>query len=132
MLSRAFRSRFLEVTFHDLPTSQLATILHQRCAIAPSHASKLVDAMVELQRRRAASTVFAGRHGLITARDLFKWADRAAAGAAGYAALAAHGYHLLAERLRTPEERDTVQQVRPAPCCQASCALLFAVCFPHT
>lgn len=109
MLSRAFRSRFLELNVSDVPSAELATILQRRCALAPSYAAKLVDAMTELQRRRTHSSVFAGRHGLITARDLFRWAQR---GAVGYEALATDGHLLLAERLRTPDERATVQQVR--------------------
>jgi hypothetical protein len=43
-----------------------------RCAIAPSYAAKLVLVQGELQRRRSASNVFAGRHGFITPRDLFR------------------------------------------------------------
>ena len=52
------------------------TILEKRCAIAPSYAAKLVDVMRELQRRRAGSNVFAGRHGFITPRDLFRWVEQ--------------------------------------------------------
>ena len=37
-----------------------------------------------------ASNVFAGKRGLITPRDLFRWAER---GAASYLELAQHGYH---------------------------------------
>ena len=51
-MSRAFRSRFLELHVGDIPDSELSTILHERCAVAPSHAGKLVAAMRELQRRR--------------------------------------------------------------------------------
>jgi midasin len=51
-LSRAFRSRFLELHVDDIPDAELATILERRTAIAPSYASKLVAAMRELQRRR--------------------------------------------------------------------------------
>jgi len=36
--------------------------------------------MRELQRRRQATNVFAGKHGFITPRDLFKWAERGAVG----------------------------------------------------
>ena len=36
----------------------------------------MVDVMVELQRRRTASRIFQGKHGFITPRDLFRWADR--------------------------------------------------------
>lgn len=51
-LSRAFRSRFLELHVEDIPSTELAHILQQRCALAPSYAAKLVEAMRELQRRR--------------------------------------------------------------------------------
>ena len=53
-----------------------------------------------------ASNVFAGKHGLITPRDLFRWAER---GADNYTQLAQHGYMLLAERLRSPGEAASVQ-----------------------
>ena len=52
--------------------------------------------------------MFAGKHGFITPRDLFKWAGR---GAVGYQQLAENGYLLLGERLRTPEDRALVRQV---------------------
>ena len=54
------------------------------------------------------SNVFAGKHGFITPRDLFKWAAR---GAVGYQELAESGFLLLGERLRQPAERAEVQQV---------------------
>lgn len=73
VLSRAFRSRFLELHVGDIPDGELADILEQRCSIAPSYAKKLVEAMRELQRVRSASNAFAGKHGFITPRDLFRW-----------------------------------------------------------
>jgi len=191
-MSRAFRSRFLELHVGDIPDSELAHILHERCAIAPSHADKLVAVMKELQRWRQVlesakslffltsshieslrtcirpvctisrsssrcsntglyrqhivlwrcvyllpdstscsrannckvgflgvamqwlthllpqgSNVFAGKHGLITPRDLFKWANR---GAVTYHQLAENGYMLLGERLRSDAERSVVQK----------------------
>lgn len=51
--------------------------------------------------------MFAGKHGFITPRDLFKWAGR---GAVGYQQLGENGYLLLAERLRQPAERAVVQK----------------------
>lgn len=107
-LSRAFRSRFLELQIDDIPDGELGVILEKRCRIAPSYAGKLVGVMRELQRRRASSNVFAGRHGFITPRDLFRWAGR---GAVGYQQLAEDGFAVLGERLRTDAERTTVQQV---------------------
>lgn len=52
------------------------------------------------------SNVFAGKQGLITPRDLFRWADRQAG---SYLELAQHGFMLLAERLRSTAEAATVQ-----------------------
>ena len=54
------------------------------------------------------SNVFSGKYGLITSRDLFKWAAR---GAAGYQALAEDGFLLLGERIRTAPERALVLSV---------------------
>lgn len=51
--------------------------------------------------------MFAGKHGFITPRDLFKWAGR---GAVGYQELGENGYLLLAERLRDATERGVVQK----------------------
>ena len=62
-------------------------------------------------RRAQGSNVFAGKHGFITPRDLFKWAGR---GAVGYQELAENGFLLLGERLRQPGERAEVQAVLEA------------------
>ena len=67
------------------------------------------DARLTLRRRLCqGSNVFAGKHGFITPRDLFRWAER---GAVGYQALAEDGFAILGERLRQPQERDTVAAV---------------------
>ena len=52
------------------------------------------------------SNVFAGKRGFITARDLFKWAERQPAGPQAFAE---EGFLLLGERLRTPAEQADVQ-----------------------
>ena len=62
----------------------------------------------ELAPAAQGSNVFAGKHGFITPRDLFKWAAR---GAVGYQELAESGFLLLGERLRQPAERAEVLQV---------------------
>lgn len=36
----------------------------------------MVEVMKELQLHRQRSKVFAGKHGFITPRDLFRWANR--------------------------------------------------------
>ena len=55
MLSRAFRSRFLELHVGDLPDSELEFILQQRCSLAPSYSKKLVGVMRDLYRTRQVS-----------------------------------------------------------------------------
>lgn len=49
VLSRAFRNRFVELHFDELPSDELETILCQRCSLPPSYCSKLVKVMQDLQ-----------------------------------------------------------------------------------
>ena len=108
VLSRAFRNRFLEVYFDDLPQEELETILCQRCRIAPSYAQKIVRVFRELTKRRQSTRVFESKHGFATLRDLFRWAGR---DAIGYQQLADNGYMLLAERARRAEDKAVVKEV---------------------
>ncbi|XP_071685110.1 midasin isoform X2 [Lolium perenne] len=111
MLSRAFRNRFIEVHVDEIPEDELITILEQRCTVARSYATKMVQVMKDLQTHRQSSRVFAGRHGFITARDLFRWANRYRAfEGKSYEDLAKDGYLLLAERLRDDNEKVVVQE----------------------
>lgn len=106
-LSKAFRNRFMELHVGDIPDDELRIILNKRCSVAPSYAAKIVEVMRELQRRRRASRAFAGKDGFVTARDLFRWANR---GAASYEELARDGFKTLGERLRSDEERDALKE----------------------
>lgn len=108
ILSRAFRNRFLEVQFDDVPQDELETILCQRCKIAPSYASKIVAVFRELQRRRQAERVFETKQSFATLRDLFRWANR---DVIGYEQLAENGYMLLAERARRSDDKYVVKDV---------------------
>lgn len=108
VLSRAFRNRFLEVYFGDLPQEELETILCQRCRVAPSYAQKIVRVFRELSKRRQSTRVFESKHGFATLRDLFRWAGR---DAVGYQQLAENGYMLLAERARRTEDKAVVKEV---------------------
>uniref|UniRef100_A0A8C4UIL8 Midasin n=1 Tax=Falco tinnunculus TaxID=100819 RepID=A0A8C4UIL8_FALTI len=117
VLSRAFRNRFVELHFDELPSSELETILYKRCSLPPSYCSKLVKVMLDLQSYRRGSTVFAGKHGFITLRDLFRWAERyrlAEQLEKDYdwlQHLANDGFMLLAGRVRKQEEVDVIQRV---------------------
>ncbi|CAI7240863.1 BEM_collapsed_G0037490.mRNA.1.CDS.1 [Saccharomyces cerevisiae] len=102
ILSRAFRNRFLELHFDDIPQDELEIILRERCQIAPSYAKKIVEVYRQLSIERSASRLFEQKNSFATLRDLFRWALR---DAVGYEQLAASGYMLLAERCRTPQEK---------------------------
>lgn len=49
MLSRAFRNRFVELHFNEIPSKELEIILHKRCHMAPSYSKKMVNVMIDLQ-----------------------------------------------------------------------------------
>ena len=95
----------------EIPENELSTILEKRCKVPESYAKKMVDVMKELQLLRQRSKVFAGKHGFITPRDLFRWADRFRTFGSSYEDLARDGYYLLAERLRDEDEKCVVQEV---------------------
>ncbi|CAG8487914.1 37837_t:CDS:10, partial [Gigaspora margarita] len=107
-LSRAFRNRFVEIHFNDIPEEELETIISEKCAIAPSHCKRMVQVYKKLMEQRQSTRIFEKQHGFITLRDLFRWAKR---GAMDYKELAEQGYMLLAERVRKPEEKLIVKQV---------------------
>uniref|UniRef100_A0A4W3JQN7 Midasin n=1 Tax=Callorhinchus milii TaxID=7868 RepID=A0A4W3JQN7_CALMI len=117
VLSRAFRNRFVELHFDELPSAELEIILHKRCSLPPSYCTKLVKVMLDLQSRRRGSSVFAGKHGFITLRDLFRWAERyrlAVQTEKEYdwlQHLANDGFMLLAGRVRKSEEVAVIRGV---------------------
>lgn len=106
VLSRAFRNRFLELHFDDIPEDELETILRERSQIAPSFCSKIVAVYRKLSLRRQHSRLFEQKNSFATLRDLFRWASR---DALDREQLARNGYYLLAERVRNDEERLVVK-----------------------
>ncbi|KAJ2777768.1 AAA ATPase midasin, partial [Coemansia interrupta] len=106
-LSRAFRNRFVELHFGDIPADELQRIITDACAVPPSHAELLVRVYGELTAARARTRIFEAAQGLVTLRDLFRWARRHAS---TRLELAQHGYMLLAERARTADDRLVVQR----------------------
>ena len=118
-LSRAFRSRFLELQFNDLPLDEIEQILSSRCKIAPSFARRIAQVYRILQERRstAGTNIFAGKHALITLRDCFRWAERHSHSAVGSTQeLAQDGYFVLAERCRHPEEAQFIRATLEKVC----------------
>ncbi|MCJ1246042.1 hypothetical protein MMC30_003246 [Trapelia coarctata] len=108
VLSRAFRNRFLELHFDDIPENELETILRERTQIAPSFCSRIVTVYKKLAVLRQSGRLFEQRNSFATLRDLFRWALR---DADDRDQLAINGFMLLAERVRNPEERLVVKQV---------------------
>uniref|UniRef100_UPI00358FB529 midasin n=1 Tax=Myxine glutinosa TaxID=7769 RepID=UPI00358FB529 len=117
VLSRAFRNRFVELHLGELPSVELQMILHERCHLPPSYCLRLVQVMLDLQAYRRGSSVFAGKYGYITLRDLFRWAERyrqAKPTSDSYdwlQYLANDGYRLLAGRVRKDEEAAVIRSV---------------------
>lgn len=107
-LSRAFRNRFVEIHMGDIPSDEMTTILEKRCGCPPSSAKRLVDIMIALRYQRSKNNVFLGKDSFITPRDLLRWAERRAS---SKLEIAQQGFMLLAERLRSNEEKAMVQSV---------------------
>ncbi|KHN99534.1 Midasin [Metarhizium album ARSEF 1941] len=109
VLSRAFRNRFLELHFDDIPEDELEYILQQRSRnTSPPDCRRIVTVYKELSRLRQTSRLFEQKDSFATLRDLFRWALREAD---TREEIAAHGYMLLAERVRNEDERIAVKEV---------------------
>lgn len=106
-LSKAFRNRFLELSFDDIPQDELEIILFNRCKIAPSYAKRIVEVYKELNIQRSSNRIFETKNSFATLRDLFRWGNREAI---GYEQLAINGYMLLAEKNRKVEEKYIIKK----------------------
>lgn len=107
-LSRAFRSRFLELHFGDIPEAELDIILREKTHIAPSYAKKIVEVYQQLSRAKSVARIF--EHPA-TLRDLFRWAVRIVSSeATSFEGVALAGFALLGERARTVAERELIRQ----------------------
>jgi midasin len=106
-LSRAFRNRFLELHFDDIPINELQEILHKRTKLPESRCKKIVDVYIELATLRQENRLFEHK-SFATLRDLFRWALREND---TIEQLAQNGYMLLGERVRKPEERSSLKSI---------------------
>lgn len=106
-LSRAFRNRFLELHFDDIPVGELNVILSRRSDIPESWCGLIVEVYTRLSQLRQENRLFE-QNSFATLRDLFRWALR---GADTVEELAINGYLLLAEKVRKTEERQAVRDV---------------------
>ncbi|CBX97255.1 hypothetical protein IAQ61_007332 [Plenodomus lingam] len=107
VLSRAFRNRFLELHFDDIPVEELTEILHRRTMIPETWCKRIVKVYRELSTLRQEHRIFEQK-SFATLRDLFRWAQRKADTIQD---LANNGYMLLAERVRKEDERTAVKKI---------------------
>ena len=108
MLSRAFRNRFVELHFDDIPESDLKTILFKRSQRAPSFCEKIVAVYKRLSVLRQGDRLYEQENSFATLRDLFRWVSRQAD---NVEQLAINGFLLLAERVRNQDERSAVKAI---------------------
>lgn len=106
-LSRAFRNRFLELHFNDIPLDELLEILHRRSNLPESRCRRIMAAYQKMSVLRQENRLFEEK-SFATLRDLFRWAMRPND---TIQELAANGFMLLAERVRKPEERAALKSV---------------------
>lgn len=106
-LSRAFRNRFLELHFDDIPIHELQEILHRRTELPESRCERIVKVYKELSILRQENRLFEQK-SFATLRDLFRWAFRQND---TIEQLAANGFMLLGERVRKIEERQALKSV---------------------
>ncbi|KAJ8717968.1 hypothetical protein PYW07_005898 [Mythimna separata] len=121
MLSRAFRNRFVELHFDEIPKNELETILHQRCHVPPAYSKKMIAVMADLQIRRRGSAAVQGKDGFITLRDLFRWGQRYKCTSKDSLTddkfydwdqhIADEGYLILAGKVRQTDERSIIEEV---------------------
>lgn len=112
-LSRAFRNRFLEICVNDLPFPEVQEIIARSCGITEKISSFLVQTMKCLHEKRQLSTLFSGKYGAITVRDLIKWGNRKPCTALQ---AAERGYLLLTEKLRSVDEKKIVEDILNSVC----------------
>lgn len=111
-LSRAFKNRFIELHFSDIPKSELEIILEQRCGIPKSYAKKMVKTMSELQVNRKSTA-----KGSFTLRDLFRWGNRYTFASSELSKsnydwnqhLVDEGYLVLSSKIRSEAEVESIE-----------------------
>lgn len=112
-LSRAFKNRFIELHFSEIPRTELEIILEQRCLIPASYSKKMVTCMSDLQKNRKTTS-----KNIFTLRDLFRWGNRYTYADKQLLAdskydwnqhLVEEGYLVLSAKVRTALEIDIIE-----------------------
>ncbi|KAK6023331.1 hypothetical protein OSTOST_10885, partial [Ostertagia ostertagi] len=106
-LSRALMSRFIVLRFNNIPLDELSSMVCVRCGVHPSAATKMINVLSKLRVKRSITGVFSAKDGLMTLRDVFRWAKRLATDSScddWLQVLTNHGYFLLAGRCRNQKD----------------------------
>ena len=98
LLSKAFRNRFVLMSFDNLSYTDLKQILRIRCSLPDSRAKLLIKILKKLRLLRSSEQVFQGKEGLVTVRDFLKLGQRRIEGTKEDLAL--ETFSLLGERVR--------------------------------
>jgi len=107
-LSEAFKNRFIHIYFDNIPEEDLEEIIEKRCSLAKSRVKMMVSIFKDLQQIRSSEKVFSRKEGFMTIRDLIKWGSR---NVNEIEDLAYEGYFVIAEKVRTEEEKLTIKKV---------------------
>ncbi|KAK6730863.1 hypothetical protein RB195_007370 [Necator americanus] len=110
-LSRALMSRFVVLKFDNLPLDELSSMVCVRCGVHTSAATKMINVLSKLRLKRSVSGLFSAKDGLMTLRDVFRWATRLATDSTcddWLQILANHGFFLLAGRCRIKKDMESV------------------------
>ncbi|KAK6056184.1 ATPase family protein, partial [Cooperia oncophora] len=116
-LSRALMSRFVVLRFNNIPLDELSSMVCVRCGVHSSAATKMINVLSKLRVKRSITGVFSAKDGLMTLRDVFRWAKRLATDSScddWLQVLANHGYFLLAGRCRNQKDATSVVETLEA------------------
>lgn len=107
LLSKAFRNRFVLMSFDTLSFEDLSQILKIRCSLPDSRARVLIKILKKLRMMRSSEQIFQGKEGLVTVRDLLKLGRRRVEGTKED--LASESFSLLGERVRQLGAKEEIQ-----------------------
>lgn len=112
-LSKAFRNRFVQILMNEISPEDTVDILAKRVPLIED-SKELKEYMLrvinELARYRLREKVFI-KDAIVTIRDLLKWTTRQIEAMGLKEALALEGYCILAERLRTEDEKQYIKTI---------------------
>ncbi|KAK6587902.1 hypothetical protein RS030_81186 [Cryptosporidium xiaoi] len=114
LLSQAFRNRFIEIYFDEIPYKELETIISKRCRIPNSYSQLMVKVYTELRRHRSSSQMFSGDYGFITVRDMLRWGNRLMCinnNVLDKNSLVITGFYVIGERVREQSEKLKLAQI---------------------